>query len=188
VTALASLILAFERHGRDERTWNRTLEGILTAVVDAKLARARPSLRQIADAGDLPVGTVKSARSRNADFRQAMDAIGQGPLLLDRVWDEPDGATPLKRFAASRPQWEWSEWANAYGCRIVHRRMDADEPNSYETYDEWPDVPERAALERLWGKSARSNAELLDCCHRALTDPTPWMAEEMAGAAPSMSG
>jgi hypothetical protein len=174
---LARLPLDFERAGRDARTWSQTHRNILVAAVDANLAKAKPSLRDIANAGGIPPGTVKSARSRDKNFRADLDAIGRGPHPT--YFDDDDGVTRCRRFAESQPRWAWTEWERLYGCARIHPVMDADEPNSYENAAPkvWEMVPGRVALERLWGDSAEDFADLLDACHRAAFDPMPYQKE-----------
>lgn len=174
---LAALILHFEHAGCDARTWSQTYRNILVAAVDANLAKSKPSLRDIAHAGNIPPGTVKSARSRDKNFRNELDAIGRGPHPT--YFDDDDGVTRCRRFAESQPQWAWSEWEKLYGCARIHPFMDADEPSSYENAAPkvWSMVPGRAALERLWGPQAEWRADLLDACHRAAFDPMPYQKE-----------
>lgn len=92
VTALGSLLLASERHGRELGDWNQTNMRILVATFDAKLAHSDPSIRQIAAAGGLHRGhrevlPLALPRARRRDGRDRRRS-----LLLDRIWDRPDGA------------------------------------------------------------------------------------------------
>jgi hypothetical protein len=181
MTALAQLLLDFEHYGRDlsRRLGAGTPWAVLVGVVDAKLAAGTASLTEVASASEMPLGTLKAARSRVEGLREAMDTIGRGP----RDWPDLDqDDSILVRFWRERTPEQREAWTEAFGCTEVHALFDADEANDFENVAMtfWEVVPARAALERLWGEAAPWHAELLDIGHRAFEDPTSWQREGAA--------
>ena len=96
---LVALLLAWEQYGRQVPTWSRTSQEVLLATMAARLRYDAPGLAKIAQLADMPLGTLKAARSRGRRLREAMDAVGGGPrgdfydeLTLPAGW--PQRLTP----------------------------------------------------------------------------------------------